>query len=235
MKRSRFTTFITSSFFAVTWMNTSHAAFVTYLDDPIGTPGIIDVIVGDDQMAGAGTSIGNTTVDDAYAGPGTMTFLGPVGNFTVNVTTGVSKPALGGDVMHLDSVNISGGAGGTLIIVLTDTGFTGAYPGYEAAYSTTTGGTVDFNYFYDATNTEFGGSSIFSTGPIGTGSFSGVSTAATAGNPYTLSIINTIVHGSGSVSTSFDAELTPVPVPAAVWLFGSGLLGLVAIARRKSV
>jgi len=29
-------------------------------------------------------------------------------------------------------------------------------------------------------------------------------------------------------------DLTPVPVPAAVWLFGSGLLGLAGIARRKS-
>lgn len=29
-------------------------------------------------------------------------------------------------------------------------------------------------------------------------------------------------------------ELTAVPVPAAVWLFGSGLLGLVGVARRKS-
>jgi len=27
--------------------------------------------------------------------------------------------------------------------------------------------------------------------------------------------------------------LTPVPVPAAVWLFGSGLLGLAGVARRK--
>jgi len=25
----------------------------------------------------------------------------------------------------------------------------------------------------------------------------------------------------------------PVPVPAAVWLFGSGLIGLVGVARRK--
>jgi hypothetical protein len=28
-------------------------------------------------------------------------------------------------------------------------------------------------------------------------------------------------------------QMTPVPIPAAVWLFGSGLLGLVGIARRK--
>ena len=30
-----------------------------------------------------------------------------------------------------------------------------------------------------------------------------------------------------------DVSLTAVPVPAAVWLFGSGLLGLVGIARRR--
>lgn len=29
------------------------------------------------------------------------------------------------------------------------------------------------------------------------------------------------------------AEFSPVPVPAAVWLFGSGLLGMVGVARRK--
>lgn len=29
-------------------------------------------------------------------------------------------------------------------------------------------------------------------------------------------------------------QMSPVPVPAAVWLFGSGLLGLVGIARRKA-
>lgn len=35
--------------------------------------------------------------------------------------------------------------------------------------------------------------------------------------------------------TSYDSAFyySPVPVPAAVWLFGSGLLGLVGIARRK--
>jgi hypothetical protein len=32
-----------------------------------------------------------------------------------------------------------------------------------------------------------------------------------------------------------NMDFSPVPVPAAVWLFGSGLLGLVGVARRKAV
>ena len=31
----------------------------------------------------------------------------------------------------------------------------------------------------------------------------------------------------------YGIEISKVPVPAAIWLFGSGLLGLVGIARRK--
>ena len=45
--------------------------------------------------------------------------------------------------------------------------------------------------------------------------------AASIGDPLNLS--------AGAFSGSFSA----VPVPAAVWLFGSGLIGLIAIARRK--
>jgi len=37
----------------------------------------------------------------------------------------------------------------------------------------------------------------------------------------------------GCKDYDFDAGMYVVPVPAAVWLFGSGLLGLVGIARRK--
>ena len=42
--------------------------------------------------------------------------------------------------------------------------------------------------------------------------------------------------GPGGGAPKFDAasfEVTAVPVPAAVWLFGSGLLGLVGVARRR--
>lgn len=59
-------------------------------------------------------------------------------------------------------------------------------------------------------------------------------------NAYTLNWSNSfsvVVGGylpvSGTVSVSLAGDVTPVPVPAAVWLFGSGLLGLVSVARRK--
>lgn len=36
------------------------------------------------------------------------------------------------------------------------------------------------------------------------------------------------------MGSTIGVDLQPVPVPAAVWLFGSGLMGLAAIARRRS-
>ncbi|BAV33887.1 hypothetical protein SCL_1582 [Sulfuricaulis limicola] len=34
-------------------------------------------------------------------------------------------------------------------------------------------------------------------------------------------------------NANFNANMNPIPVPAAVWLFGSGLLGLLGVARRR--
>jgi hypothetical protein len=37
-------------------------------------------------------------------------------------------------------------------------------------------------------------------------------------------------HGPVAISL----QTTPVPVPAAMWLFGSGVFGLIGVARRKA-
>jgi len=43
-----------------------------------------------------------------------------------------------------------------------------------------------------------------------------------------------VTFGTGANVIEVDVQIIPpVPVPAAVWLFASGLLGLVGIARRK--
>lgn len=41
-----------------------------------------------------------------------------------------------------------------------------------------------------------------------------------------------VVFGDGTV-LAVDSQVAVIPVPAAAWLFGSGLLGLVGIARKK--
>jgi hypothetical protein len=46
-------------------------------------------------------------------------------------------------------------------------------------------------------------------------------------------LFNTPVKGAPPVLT-VTAEAAPVPIPAAVWLLGSGLAGLVGMRRRIS-
>lgn len=61
----------------------------------------------------------------------------------------------------------------------------------------------------------------------------------TAGN-YTLSIVmNNIKKPTGSTPKNPQEQIsitsTALPVPAAIWLFGSAFLGLIGAARRKTV
>ena len=71
----------------------------------------------------------------------------------------------------------------------------------------------------------------------GDGTVSYVSTDVTATNPVGPDGILGLGMIDGAFvgfNANFDFT-TPVPVPAAVWLFGSGLLGLVGVARRRKV
>lgn len=41
------------------------------------------------------------------------------------------------------------------------------------------------------------------------------------------------IGGLDQLKQTQISGLTAIPVPAALWLFGSGLLGLIGVARRK--
>ena len=43
------------------------------------------------------------------------------------------------------------------------------------------------------------------------------------------------VDGIGNPTVGYGYAVSSVPVPAAIWLFGSGLLGLIGISRRKKI
>jgi hypothetical protein len=47
-------------------------------------------------------------------------------------------------------------------------------------------------------------------------------------------VIYTPLPNCGSCVYEGDWVVAPVPIPSAVWLFGSGLLGLIGIARKKA-
>ena len=71
-----------------------------------------------------------------------------------------------------------------------------------------------------------------------TGTLVGVDITATTAWLFFDPAETIALSGAGLISTStfgFVVAITPnaVPVPAAVWLFGSGLLGLIGLARRK--
>lgn len=53
------------------------------------------------------------------------------------------------------------------------------------------------------------------------------------GTPPRIGDLGPILDGSTDQFYIEGLNVTQVPVPAAVWLFGSGLLGLIGIARRK--
>ncbi len=50
-------------------------------------------------------------------------------------------------------------------------------------------------------------------------------------NVYTSEV--RILASAGSVAGIDNYMASPIPVPAAAWLFGSGLIGLIGVARRK--
>ena len=69
----------------------------------------------------------------------------------------------------------------------------------------------------------------------------GQATIAVTGNTYVLDYFAKVPVGDASgfggagYTLHLEGSVVPIPIPAAVWLFGSGLLGLVGVARRRKL
>ena len=72
--------------------------------------------------------------------------------------------------------------------------------------------------------TTVGGITTYTSTPVDTGSLT---------DPYGIAGLAAIDGATPGSHRNFNFTITAVPIPSAVWLFGSGLLGLVGVARRK--
>jgi hypothetical protein len=190
---------------------------------------------------GAAITCADGAACDTNSTAGVVTFSQSLGDFLINVSTGLSKPTLtgGNPLMDLNTVNIqvTGGAH-TLVIGFSDTGFDiyGGKFGMEYGGVLSASGTdasIDYSAYYDAGNAAFAQTTLIGQGGSAAGAFSGyVEGGWSPDSPYSVSQILTLKTSGGLTSFSGDFEVN-VPEPGTLALAGLALLGLALVHRRR--
>ena len=199
----------------------------------------------------ADSSVGGwTDLSSTGSGPhGTIVFIGTVGNFSFNVTTG-----RGGGVevlptlINLNSIDVLSTGSGTLTLTFTDTSYSDLASQLNLSSSATftgntpNGSTAAFIGYAGPAN------AIPATGLIGsTGTYTQASSPAGSSFASTINLPNpTLVgatvslseriilgfKGAGEIDSGFTIANVAVPEPASIIFLGTMVLGLAGLIRK---
>jgi len=192
------------------------------------TSGLTVVTVAD----GSGSD-GSTTA-------GIVVYNGAVGDWTINITTGVTKPANGTAATPFISLTTVSTTQNTvtapadLKIEFSETGFGPTKGHFMLHVGGTLQGSVSQQFYADTGNTLFGtGTLLHDFGSFSDPSYNADSTASGLPGTYSITEVMTLSHGTGDKTSSPSMTLTTVPDGGTtLMLLGSAVTTLGLLRRR---
>lgn len=179
------------------------------------------------------TVLENFTSTSHFPIPGgtldSTTSFGSLNAGDIQVGATYSTPVGPGNYFNIDA---GGGFTGGFLDSLSSTGERDLTITYDSSISA-------FGFDTNSLMPNFDITINFTSGGTYTNSFSGISGMTFFGFQSDLADISSVVIDGNGSSFNFAIDnhsfggVSAVPVPAAVWLFGSGLIGLIGFARRK--